>query len=331
MLEIDLTKFDEDGFVLHFGSEGHSIDALILARSLTEISKMTDIICQKAYPDLKFNLVVDSVGSGSFRVRVVTALAVAASLWTYEVSKNVAGEVLSAYFVKMVSTQKEEKITHEDDNNITIDYGYEKIVDESNNQTIERAERRVTMSVESHNTLKAVESNPKMKKHMDNVVRSVKRDSSIETFGICTKLDDTSPVVNVLSSDFPSILQHSIAEMDVETTEENEEEEPDVIERDVEAVVRVAVFDSSNPKWEFWLYGKKISAYIVDKNFLDKLNKGDISVGKKDIFKAKIMVYRKRDKTGGIWVDDRIEITELRHIPFNDWEQMSWLDDVDGR
>lgn len=325
MPEIDLTGFDKDSFVLHFGRKGHSIDALILAKSLTEISKMTDIICHKAYPDIKFTIVVDSVGSGSFRLKL-GVLAAATLFLSSDVIKNVAAEVLSAYVLKITSTTQREKIVYEDDKNITIDYGYEKIVDENNNTTTERAERRVTMPVDSYGTLKAVESDPQMKKHMDSFVKSVQRDSSMETFGFGTRIEDVDPVVNVPRSDFPTILKHSVEKID-----DAIDEDAKVIERNVEAVVRVAVFDLSSPKWEFWLDGKKISAFIVDNSFLDKLNRGDISVGKKDTFKAKIMIYRKRAKTGGIWVDDRIEITELRHIPFNDWEQMSWIDDAEGR
>ena len=326
MLEIDLTGFDKDSFVLHFGRKGHTIDALILAKSLTEISKMTDIICQKAYPDIKFTVVVDSVGSGSFRLKL-GVLAAATLFLSSDVMKNVAAEVLSAYVLKITSTTQDEKIVYEDEKNITIDYGYEKIVDENNNTTTERAERRVTMPVDSYGTLKAVESDPKMKKHMDSFVKSVQRDSSMETFGFGAGIEDADPVVNIPKSDFSTILKHSIEKNDDDTIDED----PKVVERNVEAVVRVAVFDRSSPKWEFWLDGKKISAFIVDKNFLEKLNRGDISIGKKDTFKAKIMIYRKREKIGGIWVDDRIEIVELRHIPFYDGEQMSWIDDAEGR
>ena len=318
MLEIELTRFGEDGFVVHFDKEGHEIDALTLGNSLVRISRMTKIICRKKYPDLNFDIVVGSVGPGSFRAQCCILL-VAMSPWLVDVSTSVVSEALWAYILKMSSVPKSEKVIDRDENSITLEYEYEKIIDNKKDTVTEREKRRIKMPVESYEMLKDIEPNRQMKSHLDSFIKSVHDDPAIEALGVCTKLEDEDPILSVPKSDFPAILRHPIGEQD--------EEKADVDEREVEATVNVAVFRDTERKWEFMLDGKRKSAPVTDQNFLLKLKRGEISLRVNDVFDARVKVYKKRDPKSGNWVDDKFEIVELRLPPKQDKERIPWIDD----
>lgn len=318
MLEIELTRFSEKGFVIHFGKEGHEIDALTLGNSLVRISRMTKIICRKKYPGLKFDIVVGPVGPGSFRAQCYVLLAVM-SPWLVEVSTSVVSEALWAYILKMSSVPKSEKVIDMDDNTITLEYEYEKIIDNKKDTVTEREKRRVKMPIESYEMLQDIEPNKQMKNHLDSFIKSVDSDPSVEALGVCTRLEDEDPILSVPRSDFPAILQHPVAEQ--------EEEKPDFDEREVEATVNVAVFRDPERKWEFMLDGKKKLASVIDKNFLLKLKRGEISLRINDVFDARVRVYKKRDPKSGNWIDDKFEIFELRLPPKQYREKIPWIDD----
>ena len=322
MLEIELTQFGEEGFVIHFGKEGHKIDALTLGNSLVRISRMTKIICRKKYPDLKFDIVVGPVGSGSFRAQCCVLLAVM-SPWLVEVSTSVVSEALWAYILKMSSVPNSEQIIDRDDYSITLEYEYEKIIDNKKDTVTEREKRRVKMPFESYEVLKDIDSNKQMKGHLDSFIKSVHDDPAIEALGVCTKLDDEDPILSVPRSDFPAILKHPVGDQN--------EEKADVDEREVEATVNVAVFRDPERKWEFMLDGKKKSAPVTDQNFLLKLKSGEISLGMNDVFDARVKVYKKRDPKTGNWVDDKFEIVELRLPPRQNREIIPWIDDNKDR
>lgn len=315
MNTIDLTKFEEDGFVLHFGvnedkigDNTHRVDAVVLGRTLVSIAAAIRSVGREMYPKFKCEVVVESVGSGSFRVRLGVRNSTARE-WIFGVSGSVISSVAAGIIVYHSTTPNSNVTTYREGNSTVVEYEYERTY-EDGKLAKERTKMKVDMPIESPENVDIITKNSKAKKHIDRAIKAMNSESSIKEFGMCRGMDDTVPALTIPRSNFPTIIEdHN----QIQEDKENEVYER-VVEEEAEAIVHLAVFERSDHEWEFVWNGVNISASISDSAFFDKLEKGEIAIRHGDVFAAKLKIYQKRKGFDGIWMNDRYEIVELKLI-----------------
>lgn len=71
-------------------------------------------------------------------------------------------------------------------------------------------------------------------------------------------------------------------------------------------------------KWDFYYKGTKIGVKITDKDFFEKINKGE-TFSKGDILEVDLQINQEYDKTLNIFVNKTYEVNKVhRHIPRNE-------------
>ena len=67
-------------------------------------------------------------------------------------------------------------------------------------------------------------------------------------------------------------------------------------------------------RWEFVWNGFRISGPVLDEDFLQKLEKGTMSIKEGREFKATLRVHQVREKMSGSWLNERYEIMKLDRL-----------------
>lgn len=315
MTTVDLTNFEEDGFVLHFrisedkiGDNVHKVDAAVLGKTLVSIAAAIRSVGREMYPKFRCEVVVKSVGPGSFRVRLGIEQ-ISAKDWVLGLSSSVIASVISGIIVYHVTTPNSDVSTYRDGDATILEYEHEKTYQDGSLEK-ERTTMKLNMPIENPENVDIITKASKAKRHIDSAIKAMNSEPSIEEFGICRGLNDELPALTVPRSSFPSIIE------DPEQSQDEEEETvfERVIEDNAEAIVHLAVFERSDHEWEFVWNGVNISASISDSDFFDKLEKGEIAIRHGDVFSAKLKIHQKRKGHDGIWMNHKYEIVELRLI-----------------
>jgi hypothetical protein len=76
-------------------------------------------------------------------------------------------------------------------------------------------------------------------------------------------------------------------------------------------VIRV-IFARGYRKWQFAWNGVKISAPILDDNFLDRLQRHETEIGWGDVLDVVLRINQARDPENGVWLNESYEILEVR-------------------
>lgn len=298
MRTTDLTKFEDDGFVLHFGGRTHEVDAFTFGNALVSFAEAIQSINNEINPDFKIEIAMDAVGPGSFRVNLKTAKKSLRNLFK-DAPRNIIIALLATFlWEKVLDGDTTPRIIVNDDSVV-----------------MEVGEDRIIVPRDAYEARKAVNENSSVNRNVAKAIETIQADPSIEEFGISLGLKDVDPVLNLPRSVFPAILQNTVV---------LPEEESRYVDQDAALSIHKAVFERSRRKWEFIWNGFRISAPILDDDFFDRLEQRSIYIRQGDVFKATLRVHQIRDRMNGNWLNERYEIIRLGELIDQGPDQISF-------
>ena len=288
MQVVDIREFKEE-FVIYFGGEPKRINAYTLASSLVSVADAVKSANSLINPGYSVEVVVESFGEGSFKVKIKTLYNGAKNLFSKENLKAITLGVIAAYVYQHTLSPDIEVNVIVNDKEVLIEHGDSKII----------------VPREVHDCVKEVEKSDKFKQSISRTFEAVEKDKNIDSLGITPRMEDEVPIVSVPRSRF-SLLSNP----------------PEIVENQ-RSVVEVAdlhilraILERGTRKWEFVWRGVKISAPVLDEQFYNDFFDHKITIAPGDSIEAKLKIYQTRDEDTGIFTNDRYEVVEvIRHIP----------------
>jgi hypothetical protein len=285
---IHLTQF-EDSFVIHFGGEFARINAYTLASSLVNLADAAKAANTSINPGFEIEVIVEALGSGSFRARLRTIYKEAENLFSRESLRAIVLSVIATFIY-------ENTLAPADD--IIVNVGTNEVV-------VEHKDKRIVIPRAIHDAIEHVRKSPQFLKGVSQTMRTVEADPSITSIGFSRTLEGP-PEINIPRDRFaalPIIL-------DAPSDGGRELEEITDVE-----ILR-AILERSRRRWEFVWNGMTISAPVTDKKFYDDFFAHRIMIAPGDALRVRLRIRQQRAPGLGIFVNESYEITEvINHIP----------------
>ncbi|HXC12014.1 MAG TPA: hypothetical protein VNV39_04160 [Stellaceae bacterium] len=286
---IDTRDFG-DAFVIHYGGELHQVDAYTLANSLLAICGAIQEINNEVNPGFAVEITVDALGGGSFRPHIRLSRKNLTALMKWGAEKLLV-PILVAVLAARLSTKSEPTIEVKD--NVII---------------FETDKGRYILPKEAYRPLSGLRSNHALDERVSQAFQILENDDAITDFGIAKRLEDKNLVVHVDRAQFPALAQPP-------PREEPDPSRQSIISQAKVQVIR-AIFEMGARKWQFSWNGVRISAPILDDNFLHRLRRRDDDIGWGDILDVDLRINQVRDPSTGIWLNESYEIVLVRgHQP----------------
>lgn len=283
MATVDLTVFDDQGFVIHFGGDTHQIDAVTFGNALVSIAEALRAINHEVNPGHSIEIAIEAVGPGSFRARIKTIKKSLKNLFSGDLAHDLVVALLAAFLWDKVISPTEPPVIIVNDDSVIVEHGGDRII----------------ISKEAYEQKQKIERSKAVNHHVNHAMEVLENDSSVTSFGIARKISDPKPVLDIPRSDFALIRQNTLAPTDDKARH---------VDHQVVLSIHKAVFERSTRKWEFIWNGFRISAPILDQSFFDRLEKREISLKQGDCFTVTLRVHQVYDPFSGQWVNDRYEV-----------------------
>lgn len=285
---IDINQFKES-FVIHFGGDFTRINAYTLATTLVSLANAAKSANSIINPGYEVEVVVESIGSGSFKAQVKTLYRGIGNLFTTQDLKPLVISVLAAYIAHSLFPT-----------NVNIN-----VVVTSDNVVLEQGDKKIIIPKNVHAELEKVRGVSRFRDEISRTFDVVEKDKNIEFFGVAKKITDKEPSVKVVRDDFPLFVSPVV-----------EQGNSKQIIEVVDLVIMKAILERSKRKWEFVWRGVKISAPVLDNRFYDDFFARKITIAPGDSLSVKLKIYQVRDSDAGIFTNERYEIIEvLDHVP----------------
>jgi hypothetical protein len=287
MDSVDVRSFEDDHFVLHFGGSFKEIDAVTLGNSLLALQALASDINRYVNPGFEVELVVDGTAEGSFRARIKIVYKELNNLFTaHPLAAALIIGILTSYIYERTLSVSSEPIiiVHSDEVSITYD-GKTIIVPRVVNEK-----------------KKEIENKADVKKSLNRLIESVQRDEKIESIAIVSSLDYRGTIVNIPRAIMSEYLEYA--------KNDDEDEEREVTEFAVVTVIK-AVFEKSGRKWEFIWNGVRISAPIMDEDFLNELQSRRVSIKSGDTFDIYLLIKQFKSKRDGVWINKGYQVQKV--------------------
>lgn len=298
MKSIDLTDFDDDGFVLHFGGRANEVDALTFGNTLVSIAEAVRAINSEINPGFSLEISIEAVGPGSFRARLKTAKISLRNLFSGSIPRDIIIALLATFIWEKIIDPDTPPIIQINDESVIIQHGNDRII----------------IPKEAYETKSRVESSQVVSRHIARAMESMDSDQSIESFGIARGLSDPTPIFEIPRNLFAVVRHNSLPRV---------EEGRRFVGHSVTISVHKAVFERSLRKWEFIWNGFKISAPITDPSFFDKLESRSVAIKQGDAFRATLRVHQNYDKISGNWLNERYEVVKMGELIASRPDQIS--------
>jgi hypothetical protein len=286
MAELRIAEF-ENTIVLYFQTPEPSVNAYALAATLVALADSAKAAARTLNSGVEVEIVVEALGSGSFRAKV-TAVAREAGLFVKnQVITGIVIGVLASYVYDHTLGKKEPV-------QVIVQTGEVIVVSGNDRLVIPRA---------VHDAKQLVEKDPTFVRSMDRMLSSTVIDDRVTGFGLVPSIDSPPPEV---------ILNRELLEM-----RDPLEPEPKirVIEEDADLYIVKAIMERSIRKWEFKWHGINISAPIKDPIFYDDFARHNFMIAPGDEFQARIAIHQKRDDLSGVYSNTKYEVLHVyRHI-----------------
>ena len=283
---INVQEFEES-FVIHFGSESPRINAYTLASTLVAFADAAKSANTIINPGYEIEIVVEALGSGSFRAKIRTAYKGLQNLWSTQEVKSVVLSLMASYIFQQTLAPDQDVKVLVDDNQVVI----------------EQQEKKIIIPKIVHDALKEVEKSEKFKHDINRTFKAVEEDEKIKSFGITKKLDDEKPTFEISRDNFP------------EQTELVEEAEASrtIIEIADLQILR-AILKRSRRKWEFVWRGVPISSPVLDDKFYNDFFAHKITIAPGDALSVKLRIYQTKDPDTGIYTNKKYEVIEVINL-----------------
>jgi hypothetical protein len=285
-----MTQSNDKSLEIIFGGDVHEIDADLLIESLVNYSFIVQETAVYLSPEAKVNIKIKALNPGSFRV-FLDLTAYVKDVFTPDglgMAASIVVIVGGIYKLKQWITKngQPENIRQIDQNNIEI----------SNNKGT------IIINNYSYNIY---QENPRVREKLRNTFEKLKEAGEITEFSI-VDIETKSDIFRAPKEEF-SILASS--------SDEIEQRKQKVLLEKQELIVFKIVF-KENYKWEFFYKGNKIFAFIKDRHFFDKIEKGQIAFRSGDKLIVDLEIEQVFNEAVNIFINESYQILKvIEHIP----------------
>lgn len=283
MTSIDFRYFN-DTLVLHFGVDGHEINAETLANALLGLSNSIKYADSYINNGFGVELIIEATGEGSFKI---TARALRHSLSNLFSKENIKALVIGLIgSVIWYYIQPKEEI---------------KIIVNTNEYIVEKGTERVILPRESEKYFDSIKNNLKIKEEISRIFKALDNDdkiNNVEFHSVDHK--DHEPDFKVERKCFASLSNINVEVREIES-----------YEMDVTLIIIKAILEKSLRKWQFRWNNNKVSAPILDFDFYNDFIAHKITIAPGDTLQVKLRVIREKDLDLGIMIDKNYEIIKV--------------------
>lgn len=285
---VNISEFD-DSVVLHFETEGHKINAYTLASTLVSIADAAKAANKTCNPGYEIEVLVESLGQGSFRAKIKAVYSSARNLFSGDVVKGIVIGIVCNYIY-------ERTLSVEDNLDVTIN---------TDEVIISRDNEKIVVPRQVYDATREVERDPQFVSSISKTLNSISSDEGVTSFGFVRQMDSPSPEV--------SIPRAVIQSVDLEVVDDPNDR---TIEENCTLQIIKAILERGKRKWEFMWRGIKISAPITDESFYSDFFAHEITIAPGDELEVKLKIRQKKDSITGIYSNKSYELMEVyKHIP----------------
>lgn len=279
----------EDSFVIHFGGEFTRINAYTLATTLINISDAAKAANLRINPGYDVEIVVEALGSGSFKTKVRAIQKAAKNLFSVTAAQNIIWGIVASYIAQVAFAP---------DINVIVNVSDKEVV-------IQQGETRIIVPRSIHDSLREVEKSIQFKRAITQAIRSVEDDPQVSSFGFANSMDQQRPSIEIPREKFSFVSQAAL---------QDESETRDVIENAELEILR-AILEKSRRRWEFSWNGVRIAAPVIDDKFYVDFFAHKLTVAPVDSLKVKLRLHQRKAEIG-VFINDFYEVVEvIEHIP----------------
>jgi len=254
--------------------------------SIADAAKAANKTCNPGY---EIEVLVESLGQGSFRAKIKAIYSSARNLFSGDVVKGIVIGIVCNYIY-------ERTLSVGDDIDVTIN---------TDEVIIIRGEERVVVPRQVYNATREVEKDPQFVSSVSKSLEVIANDSDISSFGFVKQMD--SPLPNI------AIPKAILENVELEVVDDPEDR---FVEENCNLQIIKAILERSKRKWEFMWRGIKISAPITAESFYSDFFAHEITIAPGDELSVKLRIKQKKDSVTGIYSNKSYEVTEVyEHIP----------------
>jgi hypothetical protein len=278
MATLRFDDFEDDTIVLHFGGPEGSIDSYTLADALIGFADMARAISATVDPGTDIELLVEAVGTGSFRTRIRRIKKEYGGLLT--IGGTVFWGIVSNYiYDNYVKDDPPPQVTVQPDGTIIKTGKYTIIVSPTVQAGTEHAKK-----------------NPAVHSGLARTFAALEADDNIKDFGVTGLITDPTPKFTIPRAEFPKVARYPV------TLEE--EPKSRLTKKRARLFVLKAWLNHAKRKWSFEWNGEPVSAPITDAIFLDQVDRREVLLGAGDALDAELTFKQNYDATLGVWIND---------------------------
>jgi hypothetical protein len=289
MQKIDIRQVGDE-LVLYFACQGNRINAYTLASALVGFADTAKAANNQINPGYDIEIVVEALGSGSFKARIRAVYRSARNLFSAESAKAIVlGIVATLIYDHTIAPNHDVKVEIND-----------------NSVVITQDKKEIIVPRNVYEAAKDLRRDPEIKRSVSSFFRSIDQDDSIEGVGITPKMDAPPPELQVRRE---AIHEAAVA---VNSPDPNQR----VIREQAEIQILRAILERGKRRWEFSWRGIRISAPVTDAKFYQEFFAHRIKIAPGDTLLVTMLIHQSRDPDTGVYTNVDYEVSEvIKHTP----------------
>jgi hypothetical protein len=229
-------------------------------------------------PGTDIELLVEAVGTGSFRTRIRRIKKEYGGLLT--IGGTVFWGIVSNYiYDNYVKDDPPPQVTVQPDGTIIKTGKYTIIVSPTVQAGTEHAKK-----------------NPAVHSGLARTFAALEADENIKDFGVTGSITDSAPKFTIPRAEFPKVSRYPVTL--------GEEPQSRSTKKRARLFVLKAWLNHAKRKWSFEWNGEPVSAPITDAKFLDQVDRREVLLGAGDALDAELTFKQNYDAALGVWIND---------------------------
>ncbi len=282
----------EESFVVHFGSDFERINAYTLATALVALADAAKAANATINPGYEIEVLVEALGTGSFKAKIRALYKSASNLFTTENAKAIVLGVIASYIFEVAFAP---------DKQVKVSVNGGEVL-------IQQGDRTIVVPRQVHQALQDVKKSAEFRESVARTFEAAEKDKNIASVGLSSSFQDATPSIDVPRDRFPSIAAAA-----TQATEDVRE----FVETTDLQIMR-AILERSRRRWEFVWRGVRISAPVLDERFYADFAAHKITIAPGDALEVRLKIRQRKDPSTGIMLNDAngYEVVEvLKHLP----------------
>jgi hypothetical protein len=288
MATVDVAGF-QDTFVLHFGGDLRRVNAYTLASALIGLSDAARAANAAINPGYNLEVVVESLGPGSFKATVRAIYSGARNLFSGDAARQIVWGIIAAYIFQHTLSKDQAPVVVVNTDEVIIEHG----------------DTRIVVPRDVHEGASQMERNSTFRRGLGGAFRALESDPEIRSLSLAS--NDRAPA---LPLEVPRD-RFALLSTDLALGDPNERE----LEEIADLQIIRAILVRSARRWQFIWNGIRISAPVSDAQFYSDFAQHRIRIAPGDVLRARLRIRQVRDARLGAFVNVGYEVVEvLEHI-----------------